>query len=55
MTMTPGVIVTERLRLAPLTVEDTEEMSTVLGDARMYEFTGGNPLSLDHYASAIDG
>ncbi len=47
MAVTPGVIVTERLRLAPLTVEDADEMSTVLGDARMYEFTGGGPPSLD--------
>jgi len=47
MTATTEVILTERLRLAPLTVEDAEEMSAVLGDARMYEFTGGDPPSLD--------
>ena len=47
MAVTPVVIVTERLRLAPLAVEDADELSTVLGDARMYEFTGGDPPSLD--------
>ena len=47
MALTPGIIVTERLRLAPLTVEDADEMIEVLGDVRMYEFTGGRPPSLD--------
>ena len=47
MALTPGIITTERLSLAPLTVEDADEMITVLDDARMYEFTGGRPPSLD--------
>jgi RimJ/RimL family protein N-acetyltransferase len=42
-----GIIVTERLHLMPLRVEDADEMVTVLGDERMYEFTGGCPPSLD--------
>ena len=55
MAVTPVVIVTERLRLAPLAVEDADELSTVLGDARMYEFTGGDPPSLDQLRERIDG
>ena len=39
--------ITERLRLMPLVVEDADEMVTVLGDERMYEFTGGCPPSLE--------
>jgi RimJ/RimL family protein N-acetyltransferase len=42
-----AIIVTERLRLSPLAVEDADEMVSVLGDERMYEFTGGCPPSLD--------
>jgi RimJ/RimL family protein N-acetyltransferase len=42
-----GIITTERLRLTPLVVDDANEMVTVLGDERMYEFTGGCPPSLD--------
>jgi RimJ/RimL family protein N-acetyltransferase len=41
-----ATIVTERLRLVPLVVDDADEMVTVLGDERMYEFTGGCPPSL---------
>ena len=47
MDLSPEIVVTERLRLVPLTVEDADEMVTVLGDERMYEFIGGGPLSLD--------
>ena len=47
MALTAEIIVTERLRLAPLMVDDADEMVAVLGDARMYEFTGGRPPSLD--------
>ena len=35
---------TTRLELTPLAVDDAEEMAVVLGDERMYEFTGGAPL-----------
>lgn len=34
---------TDRLELTPLTLDDAEPMVAVLGDARMYEFTGGEP------------
>lgn len=47
MTITASTILTARLRLTPLVVDDADAMVTVLGDARMYEFTGGAPLSLD--------
>ena len=36
-----AVISTERLDLVPLTVEDADEMVTVLADEGLYEFTGG--------------
>jgi RimJ/RimL family protein N-acetyltransferase len=42
-----ATIRTERLVLVPLAVDDAEEMAVVLGDPRMYEFTGGEPLPLD--------
>ena len=45
--MKPSPIRTTRLELAPLAVEDAEEMAVVLGDERMYEFTGGAPLPVE--------
>jgi RimJ/RimL family protein N-acetyltransferase len=42
-----GTIVTERLRLSPLVVDDADEMVTVFAHEQMYEFTGGCPPSLD--------
>lgn len=44
----PGAdrIVTARLELAPLAVSDAEEMVAVLGDERLYAFTGGRPPTL---------
>jgi RimJ/RimL family protein N-acetyltransferase len=39
-------IVTARLELAPLAVSDAEEMVAVLGDERLYAFTGGRPPTL---------
>jgi RimJ/RimL family protein N-acetyltransferase len=41
------MIVTDRLTLSPLVEADADEMVDVLGDARMYEFTGGQPSALD--------
>ena len=38
---------TERLRLVPLTAGDADELVTVLADARLHEFIGGQPASLD--------
>jgi RimJ/RimL family protein N-acetyltransferase len=44
----PGsTIWTARLRLDPLTTDDADGMMAVLGDERMYEFTGGTPPTLD--------
>ena len=39
-------IVTARLELVPLAVSDAEEMVAVLGDERLYAFTGGGPPTL---------
>ena len=38
-----GTIDTERIRLCPLEVSDAGEMASVLADASLYEFTGGEP------------
>jgi RimJ/RimL family protein N-acetyltransferase len=40
-------IVTARLELAPLSVQDADEMVEVLGDWRLHEFIGGRPATLD--------
>jgi RimJ/RimL family protein N-acetyltransferase len=45
--LVPSTIVTRRLTLTPLAVEDADAMVDVLGDRRMHEFTGGRPLTLD--------
>lgn len=42
---------TARLTLTPLAVSDADTMVDVLGDERMYEFTGGRPLTLDQLRS----
>jgi RimJ/RimL family protein N-acetyltransferase len=47
MALSPAMIRTERLVLSPLVVDDADEMVDVLGDDRMYEFTGGAPLGLE--------
>lgn len=40
-------IITERLTLTALSVEDADEMVNVLGDDRLHEFIGGRPATLD--------
>jgi RimJ/RimL family protein N-acetyltransferase len=40
-------IVTARLRLDPITDDDADEMAAVYADPRMYEFTGGEPPTVD--------
>ncbi|HEY5989658.1 MAG TPA: GNAT family N-acetyltransferase [Streptosporangiaceae bacterium] len=40
-----GQLATSRLRLAPLTVADADEMSGVLSDSRLYTFIGGTAPS----------
>ena len=47
MTASVTAIVTERLTLDPLRVEDAEAMAPVLDDERLHEFIGGRPLSVD--------
>ena len=42
-----STIETERLELRPLRVSDAGEMVPVLADATLYEFTGGEPPSLE--------
>ena len=43
----PEALTTARLTLTPLAVSDADTMVDVLGDERIYEFTGGRPLTLD--------
>ncbi len=43
----PTELTTARLLLSPLRVADAPEMVPLLSDARMYEFTGGRPPTLD--------
>ena len=47
----PEALTTARLTLTPLAVSDADTMVDVLGDERMYEFTGGRPLTLDELRS----
>jgi RimJ/RimL family protein N-acetyltransferase len=47
MTVIAEPIVTPRLRLDPLTAGDADEMVSVYADPRMFEFTGGEPPTLD--------
>jgi RimJ/RimL family protein N-acetyltransferase len=52
-------IVTTRLSLVPLRLEDAEELAVVLGDRRLHEFIGGEPattVELRHrYARLVAG
>lgn len=43
----PSTLVTDRLTLTPLVEADAETMVAVLNDERMYEFTGGEPPTLE--------
>jgi RimJ/RimL family protein N-acetyltransferase len=40
-----SVIEAERVRLVPLSSADADDMFDVLADVKLYEFTGGTPLS----------
>ncbi len=59
--MTPVLarLVTPRLRMDPLRVEDAEAMRGVLADPALYRFTGGEPPTLDslrrRYAAQVAG
>ena len=52
-------IVTDRLLLTPLLVDDADEMVEVLADPSLHEFTGGEPAMLDklrdRYRSFVRG
>jgi len=52
-------ILTERLRLDPLRIEDADELFGVLDDERLHEFTGGRPATLaelrTHYTRLLVG
>lgn len=54
-----GGLLTERLRLDPLTVQDAPEMVHVLADPDLYAFTGGqppSPVDLERrYRAQVDG
>jgi RimJ/RimL family protein N-acetyltransferase len=54
-----STLVTDRLTLAALRVEDAEEMAGVLDDDRLHEFTGGRPAAPDElrarYARLVAG
>ena len=54
-----AVILTRRLVLTPLRVEDAEEMVSVFEDERLHEFTGGHPLTFsqlrDRYGDLVAG
>lgn len=41
------VLWTERLSLEPLRVDHADEMAPLLGDPRLFTFTGGSPSTLD--------
>ncbi len=47
MNWTAPTLVTDRLVLTPLTVDDADEMTSVLADERMYAFTGGEPPTVE--------
>ena len=54
-----STIVTERLLITPLRVDDAEELVEVLADPALHEFTGGAPATLDElrdrYRSWVPG
>jgi RimJ/RimL family protein N-acetyltransferase len=42
-----AIIVTSRLLLRPLRIDDADEMVEVLADPALHQFTGGEPASID--------
>ena len=46
-------ILTDRLDLRPVTVNDTEEMTAIFADRRLYTFTGGTPSTLEALCSTF--
>lgn len=54
-----STIITERLLLQPVRVEDADEMAIALGDPALHEFIGGQPATVeelrDRYAAWVRG
>jgi RimJ/RimL family protein N-acetyltransferase len=46
-------ILTDRLDLQPVTVEDADELAAIFADRRLYAFTGGNPSTLEELRSTF--
>jgi RimJ/RimL family protein N-acetyltransferase len=47
-------ILTDRLGLRPVTVDDADELAAIFADRRLYAFTGGNPSTLEALRSTFD-
>jgi RimJ/RimL family protein N-acetyltransferase len=45
-------ILTDRLSLEPVTVDDADEMAAIFADRRLYAFTGGEPSTLEALRSS---
>jgi RimJ/RimL family protein N-acetyltransferase len=46
-------ILTDRLDLRPVTVEDADELAAIFADRRLYAFTGGDPSTLEALRSTF--
>ena len=46
-------ILTDRLDLRPVAVEDADELAAIFADRRLYAFTGGDPSSLEALRSTF--
>jgi RimJ/RimL family protein N-acetyltransferase len=46
-------ILTDRLDLRPVTVNDADEMAAIFADTRLYTFTGGTPSTLEALRSTF--
>ena len=46
-------ILTDRLSLEPVTVDDADDMAAIFADRRLYEFTGGEPTTLEGLRSTF--
>ena len=47
-------ILTDRLDLRPVTVDDADELAAIFADKRLYALTGGNPSTLEALRSTFD-
>ena len=46
-------ILTDRLDLRPVAVEDADELAAIFADSRLYVFTGGDPSTLEALRSTF--